>query len=623
METSDESFETGIRHNRASTTLDEIVSQYADIRPDSPYPTEVCDTGPPSYSSHPGFDTRANYSAENDPFSISAIRSNHADPEPTMDQGFESQEDEMAVCGANGQSEGNQERDEIPESSRRGLFTPSKLRFRLRKRKTTDTEESHVSNRRAASTWGPLSSPSASKKARSRMHFRWENGMAQRRGRGSSSQVCSHSYRGTKSIQSSPKISPAVERTERQLSRPVLNRESVIFPIPWNSGRPITNDHTSTSLQTSAKQDLTSSTSNIVPSSSLLPRLTVNNFPSSPPFPTNVTSLNDAPPATTSDLVFETSSQLTDRMNKDAKDSRDTVREANISGTSEHVDSNMEGPELIAVTSHMTRRAYRVAPQTNMDSSSDEVQNEEALLRLRLQAYDNDLNDRELSRFLRDSRFLRNGQNTKRPVLVSNHLSLQLRFHLTGSSLANISSDSNTFDYGSAAKLTTSGSYYSDDCDTAEAGPKPAPRGVQTVTGNSGAHTSEQATLGSPHVSASQFLIPCRHDPAILVCNEASISADIREVQRKAGALLLAFGALAYLPGGWVLIHSLGRGGPLATSAMADLTRVLLGSEKAVVSCVHPMDAATARAVERAAVASLVLGAVAWLAVAFWAATVM
>jgi hypothetical protein len=92
-------------------------------------------------------------------------------------------------------------------------------------------------------------------------------------------------------------------------------------------------------------------------------------------------------------------------------------------------------------------------------------------------------------------------------------------------------------------------------------------------------------------------------------------------VQRKAGVILLAFGALSYFLGGWTLIHSMAEGGPLATSAMAELTRVLTGEEDGVVTSVHPIDASMARAIERGALVLLVIGAFAWLAVACWAAT--
>ncbi|EXJ62265.1 hypothetical protein A1O7_02698 [Cladophialophora yegresii CBS 114405] len=231
---------------------------------------------------------------------------------------------------------------------------------------------------------------------------------------------------------------------------------------------------------------------------------------------------------------------------------------------------------------------------------------DEALLAQHLYEGGYTLNDGDVSRFLRDSRRLRHGLETAQQFIDSHSLLDHRAFRTTGSSLANISSSSTTLNRLRVADASTSGSHYSnDDDEPARIRSQPARRVLQLLGGTS--NISEYSSLEN-----------CR---AVLVCNEAPISVDERVVQRTAGTLLLVFGVVAYLPGGWMLIHSMGEGGPLATTAVAELTRVLVGREEGVVCCVHPTDAAMARAIERAVVVLLVAGAFSWLAVAAWAAT--
>jgi hypothetical protein len=269
----------------------------------------------------------------------------------------------------------------------------------------------------------------------------------------------------------------------------------------------------------------------------------------------------------------------------------------------------VEGP-IEAVQSATTFET--LIPRLNADSyASHDVRHpymtqDEALLARHLYEGGYTLNDHDLSRFLRDSRRLRHGLETAQGS-IDNHSVLGHRaFGTTGSSLANISSNSSTLNRLPVIHASSSGSHYSDnDDDDEEAQIRSQP--ARRVLWGSGSNTSEYSSLENVR--------------AVLVCNEVPISADERVVQRTAGTLLLAFGVVAYLPGGWMLIHSMGEGGPLATTAMAELTRVLVGTEEGVVCCVHPTDAAMARAIERAVLALVAVAAFSWLAVAAWAAT--
>ncbi|OAP65127.1 hypothetical protein AYL99_01099 [Fonsecaea erecta] len=303
------------------------------------------------------------------------------------------------------------------------------------------------------------------------------------------------------------------------------------------------------------------------------------------------------------------------------------------------------------------------------------------------------LNDAEISRFLRDSRRLRQRfgdryEHERNGVLFGRHGTLA-----TGSSLANLSSDSTTLNRLRHARDLSPSSNYSTSDDPAGITSQVTRKFKQFLTRTGGGITdgtkSEYSSLGSVHTSTnstsrslmlqeleksfntSDPVISCDRCPAfplapemlgalrlenlgrvpfervqlwddgewlekgwcflhgrveyshaVLVGNEAAVSEDLRSVQRTAGRILLVFGVATFLLGGWTLIRSIGGGGSLATSAMADLTRLLAGGkgEEGVVCCVHPRDAAMAQAIEKAAVSVVVLVVVGVLAVLCWAA---
>jgi hypothetical protein len=107
---------------------------------------------------------------------------------------------------------------------------------------------------------------------------------------------------------------------------------------------------------------------------------------------------------------------------------------------------------------------------------------------------------------------------------------------------------------------------------------------------------------------------------ALLIRNEVGVGADERPVQRRAGSILLVLGMMLYLPGGWLLIRSMKDGTALSTTAVAEVSRVISsGKEMEVVCCVHPDDAAMARAIENTMVTLAIFGALCWLTFATWA----
>lgn len=108
---------------------------------------------------------------------------------------------------------------------------------------------------------------------------------------------------------------------------------------------------------------------------------------------------------------------------------------------------------------------------------------------------------------------------------------------------------------------------------------------------------------------------------AELMANEADIMANTSEIQRKAGRILLGLAVATYCFGGFVLAHSMGNGGDLSCSAMADMTRWISGHKAETIARVHPVDARLALAVEKAALWSLGVLLAGVVAVLVWAAT--
>ena len=638
FETSDDNAEPERRTRRTSTTLEEIVSQYADAEQISPQlqndqhvQERLCNRSRSVLS-------RAQRTPANvDPFHSEATPSlnpflGHSLHRPHQ----QSQSEKVLPFPGNLEGvSGDEEWETVQDSSRIGLFTPSKSRFRLRKRKTVDTASSHLTGRSPTSPWDPLSKLSERKISRLRPRSCHKTPATQHR-KFSAGQHNNDTSRDKRPAHDLPLtlLNPGqmIEWNGRRRDRSDLAVTSPLHPSNRYQ-RPLPSYNIRISSQPSTVQSTTLSTSHARVSSSLLPKMLDNNLLSSHLSPTIMNTSNEIPQAVRGSSTFE---RLTRGMKDD--DQNLEVSQNLGAGDAPVLAQRSTRPPDQAVDGHPTpamsidgggNSAINSGPHVrDSQNTRGRTQNKQALMALRLQAQGYTLDDCEISRFLRDSRRLRHGTSVRQTMLTSHKYLNRQAVGVTGSSLADMSSDSDTPGRVRAAIRASSGSHYSVE-DRAEIMGQPRHRATRFLDGSDNTTTANSfsdSVAGSVHAttsSAVQSLMPRRGQQAILVCNELSISVDVRIVQRKAGTLLLVFGMLAYLPGGWALIHSMGEGGPLATTAMAELTRVLVGREEGVVSCVHPTDAAMARAIERAAAVVLVLGAFAWLAVSCWAATTM
>jgi hypothetical protein len=280
------------------------------------------------------------------------------------------------------------------------------------------------------------------------------------------------------------------------------------------------------------------------------------------------------------------------------------------------VGNSMDG-QVGSVNSDTTLET--LAPRNNIEEkiNTARAMHKEMLIARQLCEGGYGLKDDDLSQFLRDNRRFRHGIESERDFLEAQKLFLPRKFNATGSSLADLSSTSTTLSRIQSMNDSARQSQYSCGDDPIASNSQPNRRLVRFLVDSS--NTTPGTSSG--YTSLGQVQSKMEEGRRVfLVSNESPISADDREVQRTAGFLLLAFGVLTYLVGGWTLIHSMGEGGPLATTAMAEVTRTLVKSEAGVVCCVHPVDAAMARAIERGVLAVMVVGVVAWLAVLLWAA---
>ncbi|KIW70601.1 hypothetical protein PV04_02857 [Phialophora macrospora] len=620
FETSDENTEPKRKKGRASTTLEEIVSQDADAsRSESALLNDRVDFGRPE-DQRPVVQYRQARAAEADPFHAGSSRPSDIDSAIKHYQLYEQRGEPIAVPAH--RNDGLKEEDECweegPESSRRGFFTPSKLRFRLRKRQTVDTRTSILSGRTPVSPWDPLSNSTQSKPSRPRPHLHHNDHRTHAHSplspdrRGHRGYSAENKQTNTTTPRSGA-ASKQTKDTDGHRCRPDSKRTPLASPPNHSTltSRPL--NRITTSYANSRSLPRPSSgllISHDLVSSPLLPKILDNSCAPRLVSPSTMNSTETAPREVAGDPTFELSYLGADAINGGGERYRSSgATSPHRKGATCNAGDPIERP-IEAVQSATTFET--LIPRLNADSYTSHnvihpsMTQDEVLMARYLYEGGYTLNDRDLSRFLRDSRRLRHGLETAQGF-IDNHSGLAHRaFGTIGSSLANISSNSSTLNRVHVTHASNSGSHYSDDDDyeeQARIGSQPARR---VLLGN-GSSTSEYSSLENVR--------------AVLVCNEVPISADERVVQRTAGTLLLAFGVVAYVPGGWVLIHSLGEGGPLATTAMAEVTRVLVGTEEGVVCCVHPTDAAMARAIERGVLVLVVVAAFSWLAVAAWAAT--
>ncbi len=629
FETSDENTDPKRRKSRASTTLEDIVSQYADASP-SRSPSRGLRTylGTTFGAQRPATGSEEVIASNADPFhGEPATLSSPVSPNEVY-QLYQQRDD-----SANFPSPGNDEVvDEeawatVPESSRTGFFTPSKLRFRLRKRKTGETSTSGVTGRSPTSPWDPLSEPAQPKHARPRPQIRQkghqnfshsQSSPGQHRHGDTSAKGKHTSTRYPQSADTRGQASDTVKQHWKSAGFPT---DSHIRPLTMKS-RPATRiSSTHAESQSHPEHSSTQSTSHALASSSLLPKVLENLLVPNPTSPTTMNTTVKLPRAGAGDTIFELSSVNEGQNNANKAGTESFIPELPPQTTSRNTRDQL-GASPLVIDSFMTfgKGTPRFNPARYGSSNIrtiDATQNE-TLLAQHLYEGGYSLNDGDLSRFLRDSRRLRHGLETGEEFVLKHDLFGQRSVHITGSSLANLSSVSSTVSHLHLANTSSSDSHYSQDDNSNAATMRPMRNIIRCLT-TTGKSTEEQqpgySSLGGAHAPVAGVA-----GRAFLVCNEVAISVDGREVQRRAGVLLLAFGVLAYLPGGWTLIHSMGKGGPLATTAMAELTRVLEGEEKGVVCCVHPEDAAMARAIERAAVVLVLVVAVCWLGAAWWSA---
>ena len=682
FETSDENTDSKLSLSRACATLEDIVSQYADISPSSSASCtdENGSVGLKALACSTA-DTCQKSPADADQFDKGYPRADHKQTVHDSDQ-FYHHWDERAISPAYiglGTADGDEEWETVPESSRSGFLTPSKLRFRLKKRITVDTSTSSLTGRKSpASPWDPLAN-STQTQPRPRLR-----------------------HRGCLNHTTHNRLSPSQSPFEDKLFTSKHHGVRLPLPIPSDKhskpsdGR---GQHSSPSRALFVSSDASSQKkthaphhiistptvshyapastsslklpSHILQSGSLLPKALDNIFVSTSLSPSAMKTSYKAPQATAGDRSLGMSF-----LNADITDS----------GAGRNNRSVTPHPEMPARTTTVnagdTVNGHIKAARspTTFDYDTGMMRNQEAQAARLLQMGDYMLNDFGVSRFLRESRLLRHGLENTTPDISFGHRG----FRATGSSLANFSSDSTALNRFRAAETTTSGSNYSDDADPPGINTQVTARFIQFLNGNGTTpeSTHEYSSLGSVNASTNSTsrslmleeleqsfstadpIISCDLCPsfplapevlgvlhlenmartpferlqigddgewlekawcfkhgrmefsrAFLVGNEVGVSADIRVVQRKAGTLLLVFGVLTYLPGGWMLIHSMGKGSPLAATAMAELSRVLVGEEAGVVCCVHPVDAAMARAIEKTVLALVLLGGVCWLAV--------
>lgn len=711
FETSDESTQPKKRESRGSTILEDIVSQYADESPARP---PQCDDV---------YETRTTIDLQTVALEQSSDRLINTDlVDPHIRPAglgldlyeFGQQTDKDAIVlphRGHVTAEDEQEWETVPESGRSGFCTPSKLRFRLWKGETVNTSSSDLTGS-TASPWDPLSRTAQSKSTRPRPR------LCRPRHRQNSIPQCSlnrgrpedifleYSNPFTRQKQSAT-TKGQVKRINERGNRSNFGRASVVKSFAqYQDSKLQPPDSTSSTRLTfryPCEHFSTTSASQALPSSSLLPKALQTAFlASSPPTPA-MTTQNQADQGAAGQAFLHLISDENSAANSFISTQRnwDALMSGAL-GEGDDVNNNYGDDELVVyefspfssssssagLTPHTSNRR-RIA-QRSIVLTAEELAEQNHVLSRQFSAGGYTLNDNDISRFLRDSRLRRHGLEKMENQLHNNNYRGQQGIRATGSSLANISSSPFTLTRFQTVSVASGGQ----DSDNEQIWTATPPtrqfseflNGTATTTTR--IHGTEDSSLGSVHASTNStsrslmleeleqnFSSPdpvliCDRCPtfplspeilgvlhldgmygtpferlqiqngewlekawcfkhgrmeysrAWMACNEARISADVRMVQRKAGALLLAFGTLAYLPGGWMLIRAMREGSDLATTAIAEVSRVLVGREAGVVCCVHPEDAAMAQAIEKVAFVVLGLGGFACVAaLVVWAAT--
>ncbi|EXJ68543.1 uncharacterized protein A1O5_08336 [Cladophialophora psammophila CBS 110553] len=712
FETSEEVGDSNLDWKRASTTLDDIVSQYADASPAGSF-THNNRTDKEKHINPEQLDpvTEGKLAGDAACFGAPSTRLEHVESAHQIHEFY--QQCAKDRIPRNPESFGATEEDDewvrMPESSRSGFLTPSKLRFRLAKRETGDTSGSTLNSRRSpASPWDPLSNATQCK-VRTHLQHKGPLSLDQHplspvqkpsTNRSSGNRQCLR--RKSRSSTTSGQIANTGERDCRLDSAGAriikAQHHSQVRPRSLNQ---IASTHITSQSPSTQSASLLSSrrVDSALPSSSLLPRFQNSALAFSCPSPKAMGASNGTLQAARADFTLTIPSVHGDSADSSAEATPnshlgDPFPRSRIA-TANNRDLVGERVEAAGSATALDTLASLSAQDLGLRNHTGKTrvgnQDTEALAARRYNEGGYKFNNADISRFLRDSRHLRQRLDDKHGQENNSVLLGQQGFLTTGSSLADVSSNSTALNRLQQAGHSSSGSSYSNNDDLAGITGQVTRKFTQflrgTGTGTTDGAGSEYSSLGGVHsstnstsrslmleeleesFSTSNPAISCGRCPsfplapevlgvlrlenlgrvpfervqlwddgewlekgwcfvhqrmeyshAVLVGNEAAISEGCRSVQRKAGAILLAFGAATFLLGGWTLIHSMEEGGPLAASAMADLTRLLAGEEEGVVCCVHPVDASMARALERAAVSVVVLVVVGVLAVLSWAA---
>ncbi|OAL40699.1 hypothetical protein AYO20_00435 [Fonsecaea nubica] len=715
LETNLDNRDPDLDWKRGSTTLDDIVSQYADANLTG-YQTHNIRTDDGAYVEPEPLNCVTGSESADDTacFGTPKTRQGHAVSVNQIHEPYQHRAENQLP--RNHESFGAIDDDDEewvtePETSRSGFLTPSKLRFRLAKRGTADTSDTTLTGRGIpASPWDPLSN---AKQSERRPQQQYKGPLNSKRHHHSPSQKpyretalgCRQPlHKASSTLKTGGQVADAGERVCRldSAGAPAVKAQHHSQPKlrPLNQ---VSSTHLTPLSHSTQSATLSSSrrVQSALQSSSLLPRIPDDTLVSSFLSPKTMTLSNGTPRAT-AENTLTIPSIYDDSLNTIAPDMEpphftDGTRQSliipanNRNFVGEQVEGEQTGPAAV-FDIFASSSDQGLVQRRNIEGTHIASEDAEALAARQYNEGGYRFNDADISRFLRDSRILRQSLDDRHNKKNNNAIFGQQRVLVTGSSLANVSSDSTMLNRLQHAR-TLSSSHYSTIDDPARITSQVTRKFKQflsssgTGTGTADSVSSEYSSLGTvqiPTNSTSRSLmlqeqeenfdtcdaiIYCQRCPsfplssemlglvslenlgrvpferlqlshdgkwlekgwcflhermeyshAVLAGNEAAISEDLRSVQRKAGRLLLVLGAATFLVGGWTLIHSIGEGGPLATSAMADLTRVLAGGEEGVVCCVHPRDAAMAQAIEKAAVSVVVLVVVGVLAVLSWAA---
>ncbi|OAG38498.1 hypothetical protein AYO21_07320 [Fonsecaea monophora] len=715
LETTVDNGDPDLDCRRGSTTLDDIVSQYADANLTG-YQTHNIRIDDGAYVEPEPLNCVTDSKSANDAacFGTPKTRQGYVVSGNQLHEPYQHRAENQLPRNHDGFGAIDDDDEEwitVPETSRSGFLTPSKLRFRLAKRGTADTSDTTLTGRGSpASPWDPLSS---AKQSERRPQQQYKDPLNLKRHHHSPSQKpyretalgCRQPlHKESSTLKTGGQVVDADGRVCRldSAGAPAVKAQHHSQPKPRPLNQ-VSSTHLTPLSHSTRSATLSSSrrVQSALQSSSLLPRIPDDTLVSSFLSPKTMTFSNGTPRAT-AENTLTIPSIYDDSLNSIASAMEnphftDKTRQSLITSANNRnfVGEQVEGDktESAAICDIFASSSdHSFVQRHNIEGTYIASGDAEALAARHYNEGGYRFNDADISRFLRDSRLLRQRLDDRHKHENNDAISRQQRVLVTGSSIANVSSDSTMLNRLLHAR-TSSSSHYSTIDDPARITGQVTHKFKQflsssgTGTGTADSANSEYSSLGSVHTSTNSTsrslviqepdenfdtcdaIIYCHRCPsfplspevlgvvslenlgrvpferlqlshdgkwlekgwcflhermeyshAVLAGNEAAISEDLRSVQRKAGRLLLVLGAATFLVGGWTLIQSIGEGGPLATSAMADLTRVLAGGEEGVVCCVHPRDAAMAQAIEKAAVSVVVLVVIGVLAVLSWAA---